>query len=392
MFLSQLTNCAKPHFKLLALLLVAGLPLSNARSADDNNLFSEKFIDLSVTSIEVSKKRNQIRILSGNALIDMIEIIESNEKLIGLKKEFLLMQSVTRLRLLLQEALRIDNSNLIPAERATYLEQLQLLSELKSVTKRRLSDGNHSQIVKAFPFDEAAKSSIKWILDIEKSNVLWRMMENFRYDQILAELPIEKNQQVQLLKQAIAKLDPSKLRSLLAWSRGTDQAEAKLPAEVILTVALNQGDLLAAAAALSLDDDIILHHYFSKINTDYNPEQRFEFFKTISKIANHASIAMYQIEQLTIDVELKVNFFMSSLADSNSGSSAAHILSRDLSTDQVNDLTQIIEMSQHLVEQKNALLALLLSDNPFAKQKISELYKASKMAPKLAREVTSWVE
>lgn len=392
MFFPQLNNSDKHYFTLLTLLLVVSLSFGDALSADDNKMFSEEFIELSLTRLEVIAQKKQINSLSGEALIKLIKTIESDEKLTGLKKEFLLMQSVIRLRLLLEEAgaRPPEDNKLISAQRAVYLEQLQLLSELKSITRRQLSDGNHFQIVKAFPFDKAATSSIKWILDSEKSNQLWRIMKDFNYDLIEALLPKEKNEQVELLKRAITKLESSKHRSLLIWARGGDHGEAKLPAETILLLALNEGDLSMAAEALVLDNDITLHHYFSKIAEDYDTDQRFEFFKMISKMANHASVAMYQIEQLAIDDELKTDFFVSSLADSNSGSSAAHILSRNLSTDQIDDLAQVIETSQHGLEQKNALLALLLSDKTLAKQKISNLYQANKMAPKLAREVAPW--
>lgn len=368
----------------LTLLSISTFLTGIALAAGDK-VFSENSISQVVALQEVSEKKKQINRLSGRALIRVIKVIESDDHRAMLEKEFLLMQSVARLRTLLQ-----NKNKLLNTDRLVYLEQLQLLSRLNSFTQRQLSDGNHYQIIKAFPFDQAAKSSLQFILDLEKIDRLWRIMEDLQFEQLVDELPEGKNYQVKLLTRAIDKLGESKMQLLLNWSKANNQAPSKLPEEVILTIALRAKDLSAATGALWADENISLHHHFPMIAANFNPEQRFEFFREITKIADYASMAMYQIEQLAVDDDLKKTFYQDSLADSNSGSSAAHILSRDLSIDQINELAETTEISQNFHEQKNALLALLLSDNAQAKQKSLDLYRANKLAPKLAQEVAAW--
>jgi len=368
----------------LTLLSISTFLTGIALAAGDK-VFSENSISQVVALQEVSEKKKQINRLSGRALIRVIKVIESDDHRAMLEKEFLLMQSVARLRTLLQ-----NKNKLLNTDRLVYLEQLQLLSRLNSFTQRQLSDGNHYQIIKAFPFDQAAKSSLQFILDLEKIDRLWRIMEDLQFEQLVDELPEGKNYQVKLLTRAIDKLGESKMQLLLNWSKANNQAPSKLPEEVILTIALRAKDLSAATGSLWADENISLHHHFPMIAANFNPEQRFEFFREITKIADYASMAMYQIEQLAVDDDLKKTFYQDSLADSNSGSSAAHILSRDLSIDQINELAETTEISQNFHEQKNALLALLLSDNAQAKQKSLDLYRANKLAPKLAQEVAAW--
>jgi hypothetical protein len=383
----MLYSSLKTIGSLFTLLMMISMFNSQIVFADTNLVFNEiRFKQLEANK-ELSARRDQVHSSSGQALINAIENIKKNSEQNALSKEFLLMQSVARLRSLLLENKRLSNS-----DRQIYLEQLHLLSEIKSETQRKLNDGRYYQIVKAFPFDKAAISSIQIVRDTEKSNEVLELLENYQYSELSKMLPTDKRHQIKILKRALEKLEPSKMQPLLNWSNNAANNQLVFPAETIFLISIVAGDLPKAVESLIRDKNISFHHYFDKISTRFSLQQRFEFFKHVSNLKSYASASMYQISRLDISVERKKRFFLDALGRPNSGSSAAHILSDEMTDDEVDKLVEIAKNSPDLLTQKNAVLALLLSQSSLAKRKTSQLYHAKLLEPKLTKEIAPWFE
>ena len=355
--------------------------------ADANKLFSEIQYRRLTTNSDLTARRGQIYSSSGQDLINAIEYIKQDNELRVFPKEYLLMQSVVRLRTLLLENNSLSNSN-----RQIYLQQLHLLSELRSETQRQLNDGSHYQIVKAFPFDKAAISSIQIVRDIEKSNEVLELLENYQYSELSKMLPADKRHQIKILKRALEKLEPSKIQPLLDWSINLKNNQSEFQEEIILLISIVAGDLFTAAEILKRGKNISFHHYFNKISTRFSLQKQFEFFKQISILKEYGSASMYQINRLDISADQKKRFFLDALAHPNSGSSAAHILSDEMADDVVDKLVEIARNNPDRLTQKNAVLALLLSQNSLAKRKTSLLYHDKLLEPKLTKEIAPWFE
>ena len=377
----KLMFCNRVTFVLIfsTLLLIAG----SVKANNTPSIFSGYQIQQATSQPLVKKKRQQINGLTGRFLIDTISSIQTSGQWTILDKEYLLMQSVVRLRKLI-----VDDNRIAPLQQMTYLNKLTFLSEMKSVSERWLEDGSNRQIIKAFPFASAAKSSINAIHDRIKSNSLLILLEDYQYAQLTEILLMDQKRQLNLLLPAIARLTPSKIDSLLEWSI----QQKLMPDEAVFLIALYAKNLTIALGFLKRNSKINFHAYFKLLSDQFAHHQRFDFFKQTAQLAEYASTSIYQIDGLDIGSDIKQDYLIACLADRYSGSSAAHVLSRKLSVSLIEQLAEMVIKDISVTAQKNAALALILSSNIDAKQKISDLYQAKLIAPKLAKELPQWLK
>ncbi|WP_444995496.1 hypothetical protein [Aliikangiella sp. IMCC44359] len=271
-------------------------------------------------------------------------------------------------------------------------EQLIILQQLANEVaqiKTTLNDGNHQQIITAFPYPEAAKAKLKQHSHYLKSVKLLTQITQADYPALALnnEFLNAGDDQLKIFSFIEKKLSNSESKSLLDWSF----SKSEINNEIKLALAINTQQNAQIVKILEQDKNLTLHHHLYSITKSWPPEQLFLLLKEITNIKSYTSLAINQIEQLDIAQSQQQQFFLKQLSNPYSGSSAAQALAKNMTPQLVDQIINIAINQQSDLIMKNSVLALSLQPNDYSKNKLRELLQQNKLKPAIAQELTSWL-
>lgn len=353
--------------------------------------------------------------------IEQIEQAISYDDEISIEdKEFLKLELVHVLREL-SALYVVENEALIASDMLAHkVEQankvLHSLAQEKAATTTWLSDGHHQQVITAFPFNDAAKSSNKHLEKLEVSKRVIQSIKDGDFTHLLTNSQDSSNDfqhdtkfQLAVFNTVLPSLNSVETAELNAWS----QTNASLGHSSKLSIALHSKNVNNILHLLSEGGNSLngfpLHSKLQPVLSSLELQEQINFLQNLSNYKQYASLATYYVDNLALSEQQKVNFWFDQLSNKYTGSSAAHALAKRMDANLAQRLADKAasygkvqlankkngaytsqSKSQTSLAQKRAVLALFLSEKDIAKQQLKHLIVQNSLPKSLAKEVAKW--
>ncbi|TQV85330.1 hypothetical protein [Aliikangiella coralliicola] len=366
----------RKHFLLVGLFLCVG-----ASSIAHANVENYRLIPPDSLNQQVNQTKQLLlfqKIQQATSPLELAQQIVRSKSLSTVNKEYLLFE--------LAKNLRITN---LQIKQANKQSALSYIKSLKPQLKTVLSDGNHQQVIIAFPFDKAAEASQEYLKLSQLAEKVTTLIQQADYATLSLQnefLSLDKKQ-TQLTKKIIGQLSQQQAEYFVDWS--LERSDINLESKLIF--ALKAKNKNVVLNLLQDKKSIPLHRYLQAVINLWSKSQQLSAIASISKNENYASQMMYLVNDLNIPREQKINFWISQLDKSTSGASAAHSLAKIMNNDLADNLAQKSIETQSQSFQSRALLALNLSKQDYAKEKIKMLLEDGLVSANLAKEVSKWL-